>query len=48
MSNILDYAKLGEQALGVGIRHGSIYNCPYKIGKYKLPSYKHMLNTGKD
>jgi len=32
MVNIYDYTKIASQGIGVGIKAGKIYECPYKIG----------------
>ena len=44
MSSLTDYSQMANTGLGLGIRGGQIYECPYGVGKHQLPSdYKLWL-----
>ena len=32
MVNIYDYNQIASQGIGVGIKSGKIYECPYRLG----------------
>jgi len=48
LAGVADYAEIAEKGIPlhtVGLKDGVIYDCPYKLGQYRLPAnYKELLD----